>query len=300
MKKLFILVIILTSCALLKGGAAVYKNALPKNPNIGPSYNFNMPKVTMPNYNYGANYKNTALYNQYANKQFINPAFKPSGYNVTSQQSQAMMNQAKIAAMQRQQYSTQPAGQQPIKTSSWWSNIKDAFIKMFYGQSGQDIEADRKALALLVAQKRAKIEQEFLPVIESLSKGDTNFKSPHIKFGYEREGAIYTISYYIDGELIGSQKYVFSNYVRQTADKTIPTGGYLVNIRVKAAYRGYGIGRLLIKAALAHLKSQGVKKISLTRGIGDYYASPKTLDKLFKSLGFKKVSLFGNEYELYL
>ena len=269
MKKLFILAIILTSCASLNGGAAVYKSALPKNPNVGPSYNFNMPKTAVPNYNYGANYKNTALYNQYTNKQFTNPAFKPATYSFTNQQimkSQPIINPATVAAIQRQQYSTQPAGQQPIQTNSWWNNIKDTFMRIFYGPP-----------------KRAEIERQFASVIESLSKGDTTFKSPYIKFKFlkkqDDEAGRYQISYFIGGEEIAYQVYLIRLH---------DSAGYLAGIKVEENYRGYGIGRLLIKAALAHLKSKKVKKVVLHRGRGNLYSSPEMLDKLFKSLGFKE------------
>ena len=281
MKKLFILVIILTSCALLNGGAAVYQGALPKTGYMktgGQFYKPMAPAPTIPSY--GTYNRNLTNYSQ-----STNPAFNP---NVPSRfgtysaaNKQMIINPASVAAMQ---YSTKPAGQQPIQTSSWWNNIKDTFMRIFYGPP-----------------KRAEIERQFASVIESLSKGDTTFKSPYIKFKFlkkqDDEAGRYQISYFIGGEEIAYQVYLIRLH---------DSAGYLAGIKVEENYRGYGIGRLLIKAALAHLKSKKVKKVVLHRGRGNLYSSPEMLDKLFKSLGFKEsprpvshIEDLMKEYELY-
>lgn len=97
----------------------------------------------------------------------------------------------------------------------------------------------------------------------------------------------YLISYYNGDTLIRSQKYY-----------SLGKGAYLQNIYVNQEYRGYGIGKFLLKAALAHLESKGVKNVSLERGTGSYYSSRRALHKLYTSLGFKQKNLFSNEYSL--
>ena len=79
---------------------------------------------------YGTYNRNLTNYNQ-----FTSPTFNP---NVPSQfgtysaaNKQMTINPASVAAMK---YSTKPAGQQPIQTNSWWNNIKDTFMRIFYGQ----------------------------------------------------------------------------------------------------------------------------------------------------------------------
>ena len=107
-------------CGSLKAGQALYQGALPKTGYMktgGQFYKPMAPAPTTPNYGFN--------YNQYANKPIINPAFNSAANSFANQQmiqSQAMMSQAKIAAMR--QYSTQPKGQ--FQTSNtWWERIKN-------------------------------------------------------------------------------------------------------------------------------------------------------------------------------
>jgi ribosomal protein S18 acetylase RimI-like enzyme len=146
---------------------------------------------------------------------------------------------------------------------------------------------DQSAASSIMARKRTKIKQQFLPVVQALEQGNTNFESTHIKLHELEKNKLYKVSYYDGDEEIGFQEYDVQEC-------------YLSNIHIKKEYRGYGIGKFLIIAALAHLKSRGINRVWLMRGTGENFSAAQGLHRLFESLGFKAWYPGSNIYQLYL
>jgi len=72
----------------------------------------------------------------------------------------------------------------------------------------------------------------------------------------------------------------------------------LLGMGVVAAYRGQGLGRLLITAAINHAKTIGLTRIEL-----EVYGSNEAAIRLYKSMGFqhegtkRQHAYFGDRYE---
>tara|TARA_B100001029_G_C15029297_1_gene435803 strand:- start:15 stop:470 length:456 start_codon:yes stop_codon:yes gene_type:complete len=67
--------------------------------------------------------------------------------------------------------------------------------------------------------------------------------------------------------------------------------GEFKSIRVKDEFRGKGVGKKIISHLIAASKREGIKKLSIETGAGDFFGSAR---KLFKKFGFKTCAPFAN------
>lgn len=82
--------------------------------------------------------------------------------------------------------------------------------------------------------------------------------------------------------------------IRRSALETYPGEYYLDSLSVEPEYRGHGLGKELMQAAIDHGVSLGYRKFALLVAV----EKPKLKD-YYASLGFKKagrVNFFGNSY----
>jgi ribosomal protein S18 acetylase RimI-like enzyme len=95
----------------------------------------------------------------------------------------------------------------------------------------------------------------------------------------------------IDGQPVGAAWYRFWTSAEHSygfVDEQTPE----LAIGVRAAQRGQGIGRKLLRALLEQARHQGLKEISLS-------VEPENLSLwLYKTEGFVKISEFGNAWTM--
>ena len=70
--------------------------------------------------------------------------------------------------------------------------------------------------------------------------------------------------------------------------------GELKSIRVEDRFRGKGIGEKIISYLINVSKKEGIKKLSIETGSGDFFSSAR---KLFKKFGFKTCVPFADYKE---
>lgn len=84
-----------------------------------------------------------------------------------------------------------------------------------------------------------------------------------------------------DGVLVGTAGYTFNGFE-----------GYINNVVIDEAFRGLGLGKVLMEALLATGRAQGVKEFTLEVRVGNTPAN-----KLYESLGFVSEGIRKNFYE---
>ena len=70
--------------------------------------------------------------------------------------------------------------------------------------------------------------------------------------------------------------------------------GEFKSIRVEDEFRGKGIGEKIISHLIDVSRKEGIKKLSIETGAGDFFSSAR---KLFKKFGFKTCAPFANYKE---
>lgn len=144
-------------------------------------------------------------------------------------------------------------------------------------------------------QQRTKIAQEFSSFIQYLNNPSINIVLKNIRLSEIRKNKEYKISYFIGKREVGYQQYTIVD--NKAYNMKV---GYLASIHVDKEFRGYGLGKFLIKSAIADLKSKNVNIVWLRRGKGEHASEGSVLDSLFRAEGFRPWIKDSEIYELIL